>query len=74
MEYEKHKKIIDCLNAIEKIIDEEFSCTLTIDKREKFVVFILVKKKLEYIKDALLNQNSLETFYLKVFNLIYRAK
>ena len=71
LEYEKYKKIIDCLNDFEKIINEDFCCTLTIDKRDKFVVFILAKKKIEYIKDALLNPNSLEAFGLKVFELLF---
>jgi hypothetical protein len=74
LEYEKYKNIIDCLNVFEKIINEDFCCTLTIDKRDKFVVFILAKKKIEYIKDALLNPNSLEAFGLKVFELLFMGE
>ena len=74
LEYEKYKKIIDCLNALEKIIDQEFCCTLTIDKRDIFVVFNLVKKKIEYIKDSLLIPNSLEAFCLKAFELLFMGK
>jgi hypothetical protein len=45
LEYAKSKKIIDCLNALEKIIDQDFGYTLTTDKRDKFVLLFLLKRR-----------------------------
>ena len=38
------------------------------------MAFILIKKKIEYIKDAILNPNYLEAFCLKVFELLFIGK
>jgi len=74
LEHVKYMKIIDCLNAFEKYINEEFCCPLSFDIRDKFVVFVLAKKKIEFIKENLLNPDSLESFALKVFELLFIGK
>ena len=64
-EFEKNLKNIGCLNELEQIIDSEFYKPIEITERDKFGVFDLIKIKLEYIKDSLLNEKTLNAICVK---------
>ena len=70
-EFEKNLKIVGCLNELEQIIDSEFCKPIEITERDKFSVFDLIKIKLEYIKDSLLNEKSLNAICVKIFEFLF---
>ena len=72
-EFEKNKRIVDCLNQFERIVenDPSFIRPLVIKKRDQRVIFDLITFKINYIKEALIDENSLEELSLMIFELLF---
>ena len=75
-EFENNKRIVDCLNQFERIVenDPSFVRPLVIRKKAQRVIFDLVQFKINYIKEALIDENSLEELALMVFDLLFLLK
>ena len=74
-EFENNKRIVDCLNQFKRIVEKapSFIRSLVIKKAQR-VIFDLVKFKINYIKEALIDENSLEELALMVFDLLFLLK
>ena len=74
-EFENNKRIVDCLNQFKRIVEKDpsFIRSLVIKKAQR-VIFDLVKFKINYIKEALIDENSLEELALMVFDLLFLLK
>ena len=72
-EFENNKRIVDCLNQFERIVenDPSFIRPLVIRKKAQRVIFDLVQFKINYIKEALIVENSLEELSLMIFELLF---
>ena len=72
-EFENNKRIADCLNQFERIVenDPSFIRPLVIRKKAQRVIFDLVQFKINYIKEALIVENSLEELSLMIFELLF---
>ena len=75
-EFENNKRIVDCLNQFERIVenDPSFIRPLVIKKKAQRVIFDLIKFKINYIKEALIDENSIEEVALMVFVLLFLLK
>ena len=75
-EFENNKRIVDCLNQFERIVEKDpsFIRPLVIKKRDQRVIFDLITFKINYIKEALIDENSLEELALMVFDLLFLLK
>ena len=54
--YRKSLQIINCLNELEEIISKEYCSLILLTEKDKFIINTLIKNKIEYIKDSLLNE------------------
>ena len=73
--FRRNLKIINCLNELEEIINKDFCSPLLITEKDKFIVNNLVKNKIAYIKDSLLNEkNILAKICLKIFEYLFVNK
>ena len=70
-ELEKNRKIVECLNELELIIDKDFCKPIEISERDIFCVFNLIKIKIEYIKNSLLIEKSLKAICVKIFEFLF---
>ena len=72
-EYEKNTKMVNCLNKYESIVEKDptFIKPLIIKNKNTSVIFELIRLKIEYIKEALIHENSLEELVLKAFELLF---
>ena len=75
-EFENNKRIADCLNQFERIVenDPSFIEPLVIKKRDQRFILDLVTLKINYIKEALIDENSLQELALMIFELLFLLK
>ena len=72
--YRKNLQIINCLNELEEIISKKYCFPLLLTEKDKFIINTLIKNKIEYIKDCLLNENALVKICVKIFELLFINK
>lgn len=72
-EYEKNKKIANCLNDLEKVIKEENEsvCPLQLTLSNKYIVYDLMKIKIQYLNEYMEDDNSIKPFILKAFESLF---
>ena len=70
-EFENNKRIVDCLNQFKRIVERFIIYQVSRYKKAQRVIFDLVQFKINYIKEALIVENSLEELSLMIFELLF---
>ena len=72
-EYEKNQKIANCLNDLEKYIKQEndLVCPLQLALSNKYIVYDLMKIKIQYLNEYMEDDNSIKPFCLKAFESLF---
>ena len=73
-EFENNKRIVDCLNQFKRIVERFIIYQVSRYKKAQRVIFDLDKFKINYIKEALIDENSIEEVALMVFVLLFLLK